>query len=129
MDDVSRWVNLTFVFAGLLLWWFFAHVVEWGFEFLDKTNDPFLGENLSQASIAGLVIAVVVTLVLWRNKKLYEQGLNIAREVKKVTWPNLEETKSATRVVIVTTLIIACILAVFDLAFQKLTALILGVDS
>lgn len=129
MEDVSRWVNLGFVFLWLLLWWFFARVSGMVMGWFDIPDAQVLGENLTQASLAGLLCSTVVTLILWRNRSLYENGLHIAREIKKVTWPSLDETKNATRTVIITTLIIAAILASFDFVFQKLTALILGIDS
>jgi len=91
-------------------------------------DSQVLGEHLTQASLFGLGLAIVVTLVLWRHKRLYEGGLNVAREAKRVTWPNYAETKSATKVVIVTTAIISLILFAFDAVFQRLTAMILGID-
>lgn len=129
MDDIARWVNLSFVFAGLILWWLCARIVETFFGWFEIADTHVIGENLTMVSMYGLIGSVIITTVLWRHQKLYAGGLNVARELKKVTWPTLEETKSATRVVIVTTLIIAGILATFDFTFQRLTALILGVDS
>lgn len=129
MEDVSRWVNLGFVFLWLLLWWLFGKVSGMVMGWFNIPDAHVLGENLTQASLVGLAISSVVTLIMWRNRKLYENGLNIAREIKKVTWPTLDETKNATRTVIITTLIIAAILASFDFVFQKLTAIILGIDS
>jgi len=128
MEDVSRWVNIAFVFIWMLAWWLFARVSEWVMGMLDIPDQHVLGENLTQASMVGLLIGTILTIALWRNRKLYQNGLLIAREVRKVHWPSLDETKDATRVVIITTLIIAAILAVFDYVFQKLTALILGIE-
>ena len=128
MDDISRWVNLSFVFAGLIMWWFFARISETVMGLFEVTNGHVLGENFTSATLYGLILGAIATILLRRNPRVYESGINVAKEVRKVTWPNFEETKSATRVVIITTLIIAMILASFDFVFQKLTALILGVD-
>ena len=129
MEGVTRWVNLGFVFAGLILWWVFGNVTESIYGFVEVTNRPVLGENLSQASLIGLGAAVLVTLGMWRNKNLYESGIHIAQELKKVTWPDWPDTKYATWVVIITTLIIAVILAVFDFTFQNLTNMLLDSGS
>ncbi|MDX9721110.1 MAG: preprotein translocase subunit SecE [Myxococcota bacterium] len=127
MEDITRWVNLTFVFAGMLLWWAFARISESVMDLVGVPDAHVLGENLTRATVAGFVAAVLVTGIGWRNKKLYEGTLNVAREVKKVTWPTLDETKAATRVVIVMTIIVALILALFDAVFSRLTGIILGV--
>lgn len=129
MDDIVRWVNLAFVFACLLFWWVFANLATSIYELIGRTDKQILGENLTEASLVGLVVSVIVTVALRRNAGIYESGLNIARELKKVTWPDWEDTKSATKTTIITTLIISAILAVFDFAFQELTAFILGIES
>lgn len=130
MEGLSRWVNLSFVFAGLLFWWVLGHLSETLFALFKVVNKPVLGENLNLASMTGLVLAAVVTLGLrfWKNQSIYSWGLNIAQELKKVTWPDWQDTQYATRVVVITTVIISGILAVFDFAFQHLTAMILGIE-
>ena len=129
MDDVARWVGISFVFVWLLLWWLFSNVSEMIMGWFDVPNSHLLGENFTVASGYGVGIAAVITLILYKNKDLYEHGINVARELKKVTWPNFEETRSATITVIITTLIIAAILASFDFVFERLTALILGIET
>ena len=48
----------------------------------------------------------------------------VRQELSKVTWPSWNETKLATIVVIVTTLIIALVLGVLDLVWGALSSLI-----
>lgn len=129
MDDIVRWVNLSFVFACLLLWWVFANLTFSIYELVGRTDKQILGENLTETSVVGLVVALIITIFMRRNAGIYESGLNIARELKKVTWPDWEDTKGATKTTIITTLIISGILAIFDFGFEKLTAFILGIES
>lgn len=127
MEGLSRWVNLGFVFATLVVSWVFGHVVESVFTLVEHTNRHFLGENLTEASLYGLVGAVVLSLVLWRNSNIYNACLYIAQELKKVTWPSWDDTKSATKTVVIVSVVVACILATFDFTFQRITNMILGV--
>ena len=48
-------------------------------------------------------------------------GLEIAAELRKVSWPNLPETRAATIAVIVASLIAAVLLGLFDVFWQFLT--------
>jgi preprotein translocase subunit SecE len=45
-------------------------------------------------------------------------------ELKKVTWPNRDEVTASTKVVLVSTLIIAAMLGLFDFVLYKLIDLI-----
>jgi|JI61114C2RNA_FD_contig_31_7469476_length_1121_multi_3_in_0_out_0_1 preprotein translocase subunit SecE len=130
MEGLSRWVNLGFVFATLITWWVFGHLFEsiFALKFIEHTNRHFLGENLTEASLYGLLLAVAFILVLWRNSNIYNSGLYIAQELKKVTWPSWADTKSSTKTVIIVSVIVACILATFDFTFQRITGMILGVS-
>jgi preprotein translocase SecE subunit len=49
--------------------------------------------------------------------------MEVGSELSKVTWPPWKDTKRATIVVMVTTLIIAGILGLLDLAWGSLTRL------
>ena len=128
MEGLSRWVNLGFIFSGLVFWWVFSNLVESILTALKYPSREFLGENLTEASLYGFFLSVVLVLFFWKNKNVYNWGIYIAQELKKVTWPSWSDTKTATKTVIVVTIIIACILATFDYTFQRLTGLILGVE-
>lgn len=47
------------------------------------------------------------------------------QELKKVTWPNKQQTKTSTWVVLLVTFILAIFLGLVDLLFSKLVGLIL----
>ena len=127
MGDLRRWVNLAFLFGAIILWWLFANMTSSVLGILNIFDTRILGELVTMSTLIGGAIAIILVFALWRNVKIYESSLNVAREMKKVTWPNFEETKQATKVVIVTTIIVALILSGFDLVFKWLTDLILGV--
>ncbi|PIE65827.1 MAG: preprotein translocase subunit SecE [Deltaproteobacteria bacterium] len=73
-----------------------------------------------------MVAAVVIAVALRRSDKVSTYFMEVGNELSKVTWPSWSETKLSTIVVIVTTLIIALILGLLDLAWGSLSSLIYG---
>jgi preprotein translocase subunit SecE len=65
---------------------------------------------------------VGVTLVLWFNRQVNRLGLEIASELRNVTWPSWPETRVSTIVVIVTTVVVALILGLFDAIIGAVTS-------
>ena len=136
MDDLRRWVNLSLIIGAIVMWWLTTNITAsllgtlgatgWSI-FAHVTDFEIMGDMIKLSTVVGFVVSVVTMLLVWRNKKLYEGGLNVAREMKKVTWPTKDETLYATKTVIVTSVIVAAILSVFDFFFKWLTGLILGV--
>lgn len=128
MDKVKRYVNLSFVFAAAVLTWFFVNLSKWAMGVFKIADIRLMGEYVTYSTVIGLVLAVIGTIILWRNPKIYGGAINVARETSKVTWPTFDETKSAMKVVVVTSVIVAGILFCFDFVAKELTALILGIN-
>ncbi len=129
MDDLRRWVNLSLIFAGMIVWWLAANIAATVLDLVGFVDFRIIGEYVTLSTAIGGVIGFIAMVALWNYRKLYEGLLNVAREMMKVTWPTADETKYATKTVFVATLITAAILSVFDFFFQWLTGLILGVSS
>ena len=60
------------------------------------------------------------------SERVSTYAMEVGNELSKVTWPSWNETKLSTIVVIITTLIIAAILGLLDLAWGSLSSLIYG---
>lgn len=129
MDDVKRYVNLSFIIGGIVMSWFLMNLSAWVMSYIPipALNSDIMGEHVTTSTLVGAALALVITVVLWKTPKVYEGALNVAREMKKVTWPSWDETKHAMKVVVVTTCIIASILFCFDFLAKELTDLILGI--
>ncbi|RME30127.1 MAG: preprotein translocase subunit SecE [Deltaproteobacteria bacterium] len=56
----------------------------------------------------------------FRSERLVSLATEVVVELKKVTWPNAKETRSATVVVIITVFIMAFFLGLFDLFWSNL---------
>jgi len=130
MDEVRRYVNLAFIFAGMLMSWLYVNVVKWvmGLSWVRIADVSLMGDLVTYSTLIGIALAVITVVILWRNAKVYENALNVAHEMRKVTWPTFDETKYAMKIVVVTCIIVALILSGFDLVAKQLTGSILGIN-
>ena len=123
--NVKRYVNMGFVLGGVLAWICFAPFFAWVFELVSPVWDKALiGAEFRVSNLLGLVAAIGLTAYFFVRDDIYQQALEIGNELSKVTWPKWDETRVSTIVVIITTLIIASILGLFDFVWAKLTGLI-----
>ena len=66
-------------------------------------------------------MAILGQLSRWR-----EFMAETSVELKKVTWPDLEQLRNATGVIIVFVLVVAAIIGLMDLVFRQIVDLIIG---
>jgi len=72
----------------------------------------------------GILSGIATFVVLWKHPKSSEFSQDVIKELKKVTWPTLIETRASTIVVIVMTIIMSLIFGLFDYIFAALTNII-----
>ena len=128
----NRLVAFSHVVFALLVGTFLEHVLFAVFRLFSATqpltNTMFqlpLGpgdpKDFSWAAIIGLGIGIGGFAWLWKKPESHTVSMEIAAELRKVTWPSLEETRAATIAVIVASLIAAVLLGLFDVFWQFLT--------
>lgn len=119
---IARYVNLSFVAIGLILYvilgGLFGAVLEM---FGSSANAQVLGSNFRVGHLLAMVVSIGVAVALRRSEKIHTWAMEVGNELSKVTWPTWKETRRATWVVIVTTLIIAAILGLLDWVFGSLS--------
>lgn len=98
---------------------FFGSVAQQVFDSL-RVHDAMVLGVLPVSGIVGFVLALAITLVCFFNKAVHEEGLSIAKELKRVTWPSGAETKASTAVVIIVSVICALILFFYDFISSKI---------
>ena len=64
--------------------------------------------------------------LLERIGKIRQFTIEVQAEMKKVTWPDWEQLRNATGVIIVFVLIVAAIIGLMDLVFRQIVDLIVG---
>ena len=63
-------------------------------------------------------------MVVWRIPRTQTVSLEIALELKRVTWPSLRETRASTVAVVVASFIAAIVLGIFDFIWGRLSSLV-----
>jgi len=127
MGEVKRYVNLAFIIAAMIMSWFFMKFSALIMAMASFTDKRLMGEHVTYSTIAGIVLGVVTAFLLWHSPKVYSGALNVAEEMKEVTWPNGDETVYAMKVVIIMSVLVSAILFFFDLVAKHLTDFILGI--
>jgi preprotein translocase subunit SecE len=122
--DPKRMVVIFYVLAALALGVFLEKSLGLVFTYA-RWNDPAIfGEDWTLTTVLGFVVAAVAAVVTWRTPKTQATSLEVAAELKKVTWPTLRETRAATVAVVIATFAAAVILGVFDYVWAKLSSLV-----
>lgn len=114
-----KYVQLMFLAGGMLFAYIMVMATDWIWGYFQKP--PRMTVN-----VVGLVLAATGTWLLWRHRQTQQSAAETVAELRKVTWPTRKETSQATVVVIVTVIIAAMILQVFDAIWSRVTGYILG---
>ena len=77
--------------------------------------------------VALRALAFGMTVYARRDDRIYTFVMEAGNELSKVTWPNWPETRLATIVTVVVTIIIAMILEGFDYLWAALSSLVYNV--
>ena len=119
----TRLVAIGYVVLAIAAGLFLEHVLLVVFGVFAPTQPltrPLVGE-WTWSTVIGLGVAAAVALYLWMAPKTHEVSLEIAGELRKVSWPGFAETRAATIAVIVASLIAAVLLGLFDVFWQFVT--------
>jgi preprotein translocase SecE subunit len=124
VQSTQRYVIFSFLAFGILLW---ATVTKLAgaIAYSAGLPDPaLLGEGFTLTTLLGLAVAIGAGIYAYKNQRVHTFANEVVAELLKCTWPGKKETRTATIVVIVTALIIAVILGLFDTVWAQLTGLI-----
>ena len=124
MQGNQRYVIFSFLAGGILLWMTFAQIFGALAYAADVPDPALLGSQFTLSTLLGAVVGAGAAVFALKHKPTYAFAEEVVAELRKVTWPSRKETQTATVVVIVTTLIIAAILGVFDMVWGQLTGMI-----
>ena len=83
--------------------------------------DPRIG-FISGTDALGIIVGVVTFLVMNRHPVVHGFSDEPVTELRKVVWPDKEETVRSATVVVVTTLFIAATLAMYDFVWARVTS-------
>ena len=98
---------MMFAVAGVLAAWILYLAGDWIWGFWGRPDSRVV-------TTGALLMAGTAAVIAWRNQQLFTLASEVTTELSKVTWPTRQETFHATVVVIVTTVIAAALLGIFD---------------
>ena len=119
----QRWVVLAFVALSIVAGW----TVQAGsvsafaqFAIPDTRLGPITLSTLLAILAGGITFAALL-----RNERAGRFTDEVVDELSKVTWPTREETIRASTTVVVTTLLVAMLLGIYDFVWKNLADLVL----
>jgi preprotein translocase subunit SecE len=122
--EPKRLVAIFFVLAAIAIGVFLEKLLGLVFSYARWNDVAVFGEDWTLSTVIGFAVAAAAAVVAWRTPRVQTVSLEIAGELKKVTWPTFRETRAATVAVVVATFIAAVILGVFDYVWAKVSSLI-----
>lgn len=125
MQDLSRYIGLTYLVGGLILAWVMAKTLHLVLYQVSPAADQVLFGGLRISLFLGVAVAAGVVWWLNNNERSRSFLAEVVSELSQVTWPNREETQNSTFVVIVFAVIVSIILFCFDFVWKYVTDWIL----
>ncbi len=123
--NLQRFVNIGYVLVGLLSWVISSSLFGWLMDLISRDFDrPLIGTDFARSDLLGLLCGLAAGIALKLNRNVNTWALEVANELKKVTWPSWDETRMSTVVVIITSIIAALILGSFDALWAFLSSAI-----
>jgi len=124
MRQKSTLVGLFFVAAGALLAFLLHLTLSSLFGVMRVNNMPILGDRFPLSALIGVVLGFAAAFGAFAAQRTKTLVGEVIDELNKVHWPTAEETRVNTAVVIVTSVIAAVILGVFDITFGQLSSML-----
>jgi preprotein translocase subunit SecE len=121
VEQPKRIVAIAYVLAALATGIFLEKVFALVFAYV-RVNDFGIFGDWSLSTVLGFALAAIAALVVWRIPKTQTVSLEVALELRRVTWPSLRETRAATVAVIVASAVSAVILGLFDFVWSWLSS-------
>jgi preprotein translocase subunit SecE len=121
VEQPKRIVAIAYVLAAIAAGFFLEKIASIAFTYL-RVNDFEVFGGWSLSTVVGFVAAAIIAVIVWRIPRTQTVSLEVALELRRVTWPTLRETRAATIAVIVASAIAAVILGVFDMVWSWLSS-------
>ncbi len=114
---LERWVQFAFVAAAIVTFFLVDKLINlvWGY---------FAEPNTTIATAAAAIVGILTGFILYRHPRVNPLVHEVAGELAKVTWPTRQETWYSTGVVIITSIIAAIYVGLFDAAWSWVSDLI-----
>jgi preprotein translocase SecE subunit len=126
MQSKDRYVVVSILSLAVIIAVSLSHGLEWIWVWGGWDDAPLLSRELTTTVVLAYAVSTAAAVYSIKHKPTYQLAYEVVEELTKVTWPSREETGNATVVVIVTVVICAAFLGVFDAVWLWLTDWLLG---
>jgi preprotein translocase subunit SecE len=101
---------------GFVLAFFFANILTRLFVEIGVSQKQLISgiEFSTPPYLIGFVLAIGTGVYCWTNPRIHSLSLEVATELKRVTWPSWEETRVSTFAVVFASLVASLVLAAID---------------
>jgi preprotein translocase subunit SecE len=125
--DPARWAHLIFVLGGFMAAYVLSNAILdiWELAWAQWPQSVPRQDDL-MSNYGGIALAAAGTLYAWRRKDWFQFCTEVVSEIAQVTWPTRAETRAATIVVIIMTLICSVILLGMDQLWKMITDWLYG---
>jgi len=103
----KKYIHLVFMVLAVVASWVAINLVELVWSYFARPAKLW-------PELMGIGIGVIAVGFYWLKQDAFDWVGSIVHELKRVSWPNKQETYSATVVVIVTVIIFSILLFFFD---------------
>lgn len=119
-EQTKRYVVIFYALATVVVGFFLERVLEKVFAAL-RLNDASLFAGYTVTTVVGFGIAIAAAFTIWRVSRTRTLSLQVAEELRRVTWPSWRETRAATLAVILASAVAAVVLGIFDFVWSWLS--------
>ena len=114
---LERWVQIGYMVVALLLVWLSGNLIS-------AIWYAFADPNEAIVTVVSVVVGLLGAVALYRYQPANQLATEIADEMSKVSWPTRKETSNSTVVVVVTSIVAALMLFMFDTIWSAVTDLV-----
>ena len=125
--DPRRWAYLIFVTGAFLGIYVLSNAIEDIWAVIWSWSPTIQRPNEMVASGVAIVVSVLAALYAARKERWFNFTIEVVEEISQVTWPTRAETRAATIVVIIMTLICSTILWSMDQLWSTVTNWLYGI--
>lgn len=124
MNVIQRYIVFSFLALAFLLFITLAKLLGSAAYLADIPDPALIGNQFTLTTLIGLVVAFGAAVYAYTRSDVQRFSHDVVEELLKVAWPDWRATRSNTVIVIVTTLVVAAMLGLFDLLWAELTGII-----
>lgn len=127
MRDLQRYVGMAYFGAFALMAWLFPRILVEVLDLFGAGANRLLFGSMLLSTVLGVGLAGVAIALLWRNERAKRWTFEVVEQLTKVTWPDGDETRKSTVIVIAFSIILGGTLAIMDLIGQRVIDLVFKV--